>query len=366
MRVLFCGGGTAGHVMPALAISKILKKGISDVECAFVGRSGGPENRSILREGERLYTVDIHGFRRSLSPKNLIVLIKLIKSMKVAKGIIRDFRPDIIIGTGGYVCYPILRMGQRMKIKTVLHESNVYPGLVTRILARRCEKVLLSSAESIGYLKAESKTEVVGNPVRDGFRLISRDEARRKMGIGKKDFFIVSFGGSLGAAIINDRIADLMSAFSLYTLNVQHLHSVGASNYEDMKKRYPRLCQKAGKCKIVAYIDDMPTALAAADLAITRSGAMTLTELAAVGVASILIPSPNVTANHQYINAKHLSDAGAAIVIEEKDLTTEKLLKTVRELHSNAIMRTRLGEKMKESFPQNTDEKILAAIKNTV
>ncbi len=366
MRVLFCGGGTAGHVMPALAISKILKKGISDVECAFVGRSGGPENRSILREGERLYTVDIHGFRRSLSPKNLIVLIKLIKSMKVAKGIIRDFRPDIIIGTGGYVSYPILRMGQRMKIKTVLHESNVYPGLVTKILARRCEKVLLSSAESIGYLKAESKTEVVGNPVRDGFRLISRDEARRKMGIGKKDFFIVSFGGSLGAAIINDRIADLMSAFSLYTLNVQHLHSVGASNYEDMKKRYPRLCQKAGKCKIVAYIDDMPTALAAADLAITRSGAMTLTELAAVGVASILIPSPNVTANHQYINAKHLSDAGAAIVIEEKDLTTENLLKTVRELHSNAIMRTRLGEKMKESFPQNTDEKILAAIKNTV
>ena len=362
MRVLFCGGGTAGHVMPALAISKILKDKFRNVESAFVGRVGGSENRSIIKEGEKLYTVDVQGFRHSLSPKNASSILKLIKSFGKARKIIRDFKPDIIIGTGGYVCYPIIKVGQKMGIKTVIHESNVYPGLVTRLLAAKCDSVLMGSEETRRYLKPETNAEWVGNPVRQSFKATSREEARSKLGIGKNEFFIVSFGGSLGAQIINEAVGELMRSYSMHTLNVSHLHSVGTANYDEVKKRFPKLCSGKGKCKIVPYIDDMPTVLKAADLAITRSGAMTVSELGASEIASILIPSPNVTANHQYLNAKHLCDIGAAIMIEEKNLSADRLLEAVKKIRCDRRLRDAMRQKIAAFSPNNVDTKISEAI----
>ena len=364
MRVLFCGGGTAGHVMPALAICDILKKRFKDCTFAFVGREGGGENASITKKGYKLYTIKIQGIERRISKNSIKSILSVIKCGRSAREIIFDFKPDIIIGTGGYVCYPIIRAGIRKKIKTVIHESNVYPGLVTRLIGRRCDALLLSSEGARSYIRDNRNSVVVGNPVRDDFRTISREEARKKLGIGPSEFFLVSFGGSLGSEVINKNAIALMQDFSMKIPAVRHLHAVGKKYYDSISRDYPGLCQGNKGCRISAYIDEMPTVLKAADLAITRSGAMTISELACAGTPAILIPSPNVTANHQYINANYLAEQNAAIMIEESYLTTTNLLEKVNALFSNKALRSRLQKNIRQLHPEDTEDRIAAAIKS--
>jgi len=364
MRVLFCGGGTAGHVMPALAICEIISKNFKNCEFAFVGRDGGNENRIITKKGYKLYTIKIHGIERKISKNSIKSIFSILKCSRSAKEILFDFKPDIIIGTGGYVCYPIIRQGQRKKIKTFIHESNIYPGLVTRLLGKKCDALLLSSAGALEYLQGARNTVITGNPVRSDFRTISREEARRKLGINDKEFFIVSFGGSLGAEIINKNVIALMEEFSAITPNVKHLHAVGRKHFESAKVSFPHLCRGTQKCRISDYIDDMPLVLKAADLAITRSGAMTISELACSGTPAILVPSPNVTANHQFINAKYLADRNAALLIEESDLNTHVLLEKVRSVFKSHALRKNLSQNIKTLYPDNAEKRIVATIKS--
>ena len=358
MRVLLCGGGTAGHVMPAIAIAEIIEKSFKGSTIAFAGRRGGDENMAYKKTGHILYTLKISGLSRSPSINNVKSIYRLIKSGRIARKIIKEFNPDVIIGTGGYVCYPFIRQGQRMKIKTVMHESNVYPGLVTRLLGKRCDKLLLNLEGTRKYLKRTDNTEVVGNPVRIGFTSMQKSEARQRLGIKEGELLIVSFGGSLGADKLNEVIIEFIKKYSLKIGHLRHIHSTGRAHYDKIKKNNPELFSNGAKIQILPYIDNMPLLLTAADLAITRSGAMTISELCRSGTPSILVPSPNVTANHQYVNAKYMKDIGAAQLIEEKEFDLNTLSTAIKALTQDVDLMRKMAKCAQHAYPQNTDHTI--------
>ena len=302
MRLLLCGGGTAGHIIPALAVAEELRRREPKSEILFVGREGGLENEHIKKSGFKQKTLRVYGLKRSFSLDNLTRVREAIKARGEAKKIINEFRPDVILGTGGYVCWPVISAGKRMKIPTAIHESNVYPGLTTKLLAKKCDKIMLNREETKKYLNSGISTVTVGNPIREDFEKISRKNARQKLGVSEKEILIVSFGGSIGAEVMNDVVTETMKEYTSREKDIKHIHATGRRYYEKVKGELGEA--NLGKCKIISYIDDMPTALMAADIVICRCGAMTLSEIAEAGVASILIPSPNVTNNHQYKNAE--------------------------------------------------------------
>ena len=366
MRVLLCGGGTAGHVIPAIAIAEIIEKSFKGSAIAFAGRKDGPENSAYLKSGRRLYTIDIQGISRSLTINNVKSIFKLIKSGRMARNIIHNFNPDIIIGTGGYVCYPFIKEGQRMKIKTVIHESNVAPGLVTRILGKKCDLVLLNLEGTKKNLNNVQNALVVGNPTRKSFDSLTKDEARKKLRIPDGKKVIVSFGGSLGADLINKTVAAMITQHTLNNKEIYHIHATGKLHFDKIKQEYPELFKNQSNLMIVPYIEDMPTVLTAADLAITRSGAMTISELARSSTPSILIPSPNVTANHQYFNAAYMKNIGASVLIEEKDLSVDGLKNEVLKIISNPKKSAEMASKAKIAYIEETDVLIANALKKLI
>ena len=366
MKVLFCGGGTAGHINPAIAMAQLLLKEYEGCEVAFVGRRGGRENDLITDLGYKLYTIELSGLKRSLSIKNLKALCQAISGTKKAKKIIEEFNPDIVIGTGGYVCWPVLRAATEKKIKTLIHESNAYPGLATRRLAYKCDRVLLNFEKAKEHLKRKDNVTIVGNPIREGFKKGTREEERARLGLTKKDILIVSFGGSLGAEKINLAVLGAMKNYICEKKNIHHIHSSGYGYYDKIKAEHPELCKGKNGCLILPYIKNAPSLLQAADITITRSGSATLSELAAVGSASILIPSPNVTANHQYENARALQEQGAAVIINENSLTQDSLTEAIAELVTNKDKAMRMRTKIKKFSNGDTDDKILAVINSCI
>ena len=337
MKLLLCGGGTAGHINPAIAVAEELlrRQGSSDV--LFVGREGGGENNAIITSGFDLKTLRIQGLKRSLSPENIKRILRAFEARGEAEKIIREFKPDVILGTGGYVCWPVLSAGRRLSVPTAIHESNVTPGLTARLLSTGCDRVFIAREETAAHLPKKAKAMVVGNPLRRAFGSLSRREARRILGIQDSEIFIVSFGGSIGAQRLNDTLIQVMREHSSSLPGVKHLHACGIRYYDAIES--PFKAEGSNGCRIVAYIDNMPTALSAADIVVCRCGALTLSELCQVGVAAILIPSPNVSANHQYKNAKYLADKNAAVLIEEKNLTAERLKSALIELEIDKIGR---------------------------
>ncbi len=362
MRVLFCGGGTGGHVTPALGMADILRQKYKNATFAFVGRSGGKENEAITREKYKLYTLEVTGLRRSLSPKNASAIIKTLRAVKQAVSIIREFSPDVIIGTGGYVCYPVLRAGIKKKIPTLIHESNAYPGLVTRLIGHKCDGVMLNYEAAEKRLPRVKKAVVCGSPVRTKLKSISREEARRSLGIRGSDFVILSFGGSLGATRINEAMTEVIRVYSSRRTGIVHIHATGRAEYERISRECP---EPRGNCRLMAFIHDMPTYLNAADIAITRCGAMTLSEIAAVRLPAILIPSPNVTANHQLENARALCERNAALMIEESDLTAEALITRIDLLRKDASLRRSISRNL-EKFDVDAGETITRIIEEAI
>jgi len=334
MRVLMTGGGTGGHVYPALAIADLIKMNEPDSEIAFVGTEKGIENRLVPAAGYPLYHIQIQGIRRSLSLSNLKTAYLVLVSPSRAKKIIREFRPDIVIGTGGYVCWPLLRAASSLGVPCMVHESNALPGVAVRQLQGRLDVILTNFAETASLLKAKDKIVNVGNPLRARCATIRKEDARRQLGIPDSVRFVtLSFGGSLGARALNEAAVGLMENLTVGREDMMQIHGTGARGYEYTKQLMESRGVKEGERVILKeYIDDMPLYMAAADLVICRAGAMTLTELAMMQKPAILIPSPNVTDNHQYKNAKVLADAGAAELIQESELTEERLAETVAEL----------------------------------
>ncbi len=365
MKAILTAGGTAGHINPAIAIAEEIKSIHHDAKILFVGREGGFENDLIKKAGFEYKTINIQGLKRGFSLVNFKKLYLALEAKSKAKEIIKEFKPDIILGTGGYVCWPIISVGADMKIPSAIHESNYAPGLTTKLLAKKCNVVFLNNAETKKLLPNGTKTVVSGTPLLQSFLQNDRAKARQKLGIGEKDVFIASFGGSIGSEKMNETILEVIKKYSSKEKIIKHLHATGQQHFESIKKNFSP-DEKSG-CEIVPYIHNMSTVLHAADIVITRCGAVTLSELAAVGVASILIPSPNVAENHQFKNAKALSDDGSAILIEEKNLSFESLKNAIDELKNDEFGRKKRAKSIKGKSKDNSAKiivKELLSLKN--
>ncbi|MBE6539031.1 MAG: undecaprenyldiphospho-muramoylpentapeptide beta-N-acetylglucosaminyltransferase [Ruminococcaceae bacterium] len=368
MRVIMTGGGTGGHVNPAIAIANTIKRNDPDAEILFVGTARGIENKLTLAEGYPIKHVEIQGFKRSLSPKNIKAAYLAFVSPMRAKKIVKEFKPDIVIGTGGYVCWPVLVAASKMGIPTAVHESNAYPGVAVRKLQSYVDRIWLNFEESAKHLTAKEKIRHVGNPLRTSFEGMKREEARKQLGIdGKYDFYILSYGGSMGAEKVNDACLELMRDFGAKNEKVLHQHATGAIEWEAANEKFSEF-GLGGKENLVLseYIYDMPLRMAAADIVISRAGAMTVSELAMMKKTSIMIPSPNVTNNHQYKNAKVISDMGGTVLIEEKDLHDGRLMREVEALMNDTERRQSMGEAISHFADLDANKIIYEEIKKLI
>ena len=365
MKVIICGGGTVGHLTPGISIAEIILKNERNSSVLFVGRTGGEENEVIIKSGFELKTIKIESFIRRITLKNISKARIMVAAIKEARKIINEYSPDLVIGTGGYVCWPVIRAAQKMKIPTAIHESNISPGAAARVLASKCNLVLLNFKESEKFFKKKDNLLAVGNPLPDGFFTITREEARKKLGLTHKDFFILSLGGSGGSERINEIVIKLMKSFSSQKSELTHLHSCGKRYFDKIKKENPQFTGNGyNRCKIVPFIHDMALYMKAADTIISRCGAMTLSEIAECQTVPILIPSPNVTGNHQYKNAKIFTDKGAAIMIEESELNERTLLDAVRYLAMNRALREKMKKQLSTFRLSDTKKNIYQALIN--
>ncbi len=366
MHILFAGGGTAGHINPALAIAGYVKSQEPDAKISYIGTARNLESRLVPAAGYDFYTIDVSGFARSFTPaaivKNVSSALKALKASSKAKKLLKELKPDIVIGTGGYVSGPVLRTAAKLGFKTAIHEQNAFPGLTTKALVSDVDRVMLAMPEARKYLKLSAEPYNVGNPVRKELLETDRTYARKKLGLDSRPL-ILSFGGSLGAKPLNDAVTGLIKHHN-NTGKYYHIHAAGRAGYEDMKAVVDKECGTLSEeIRIREYIDDMNVCMAAADLVICRAGAITLSELSVCGKASILIPSPYVAENHQYHNAMTLKNKGAATVIEEQDLTEELLIKTVEDIFANPETAKEMGHRAKEASISDSNERIYKIIK---
>lgn len=355
MRVLITGGGTGGHVNPALAIANTIKQNDPDAVIAYVGTKRGIENKLVPKAGYPMYYVDVKGIKRSLSPSNIKAAYLALTSPIKAKKIIREFKPDIVVGTGGYVSWPVVKAASQMGIPTALHESNAIAGVAVKMLQKSVDRIYLNFEKTGESLSCDrAKLMKVGNPILGGFSSMTREEARKKLGIPDKyKYVILSYAGSMGAEKVNDAVLCLMREFTAKHPEVYHIHATGSIELELCTSQFKEMgLDKFENIELCEYIYDMPVRMAAADITINRAGAMTISELAATGKCSIFIPSPNVAENHQYKNAKVLSDAGAAALFEEKELTdgAKPLIEEVEKLLSDEgdELRAERSEKIRQ------------------
>lgn len=367
MKVLLAGGGTAGHINPALAIAGYIKNKRNDAEFLFIGNRGGMEQRLVPQAGFEIKSITISGFKRSFSPKSMLENVKTVSrtftSSREAKKIIAEFKPDICIGTGGYVSGPVIRTAAKMGIPCIIHEQNAYPGITNKMLAKSVKKVMLAVPDAKKYFDKNADFVITGNPVRQEILTAKKEESRKELGLDNRPV-VLSFGGSLGARKINEAVADLVARSGIDG-RYQHIHAYGS--YGDW---FPQLVEEKGtdiadcsNLDIRPYIDNMPTCMAAADLVICRAGAITLSEIQAMGKPAILIPSPNVAENHQYHNAMALVNAGAADIIEEKDLTGAALMRKTDKMLLNPEKLEKYSENSRKMAITDANERIYSVVK---
>lgn len=364
MRFLMTCGGTAGHINPALGVAQRLRELMPDCQILFVGATGQMETELVPREGFEVKTVTITNISRSMSLEgirhNLNTVKNVLSSTSEAKKIISEFRPDVVVGTGGYVCYPVLKAAHSLGIPTVVHESNAVPGLTTKMISGVTDRILVGFEESRQYYKHPERVVVTGTPVREAFRNIDKAQAREKLGLDPEKPLVVSVWGSLGAAFMNKTMVGFIEK-ALGNPFFSLIHSAGKGGYkpmlDEMEKQGIKNAAQRGM-EVREYIYDMPQVMAAADLVVCRSGASTLSELGILGKPAILVPSPNVTNNHQEKNARVLEKAGAAVLIPESDITADKLLGSVSLLLSRPDTLNAMAEQMKKLGVGDATERI--------
>lgn len=358
MRILFCGGGTGGHVNPAIAIANAIKNKKQNTEIAFVGTKRGIESSLVPKAGYPINFVKVKGFKRSISLSNIDAVIKAVTSVWEAKKIIKKFKPDIVIGTGGYVSWPTVKAAAKMGIPCLIHEQNAYPGVTTKMLSKYADKICISFDESRKFFDKnyENKIILTGNPINAVY--YDYNDVRKEYGVKEGVPYILSYGGSMGADKVNEYVFEMMELYSVPS-GVKHTHAVGRVGWE----KYSSIAAKKGLDKkenieIKEFIYDMSKRQTAADIVIARAGAITLAELAFKGKAAIFIPSPNVTGDHQYKNAKVMADAGAAIVFKESELSGRLLADTVKRLIENPGEIKKMQKAVKKFAKPDAAEKI--------
>lgn len=362
MRVIVTGGGTGGHIYPAIAIADKIKEMQPDAEILYVGNDVGMEKDIVPQKGYPFEMVTAMWLDRS----NLLKIFKtgwgVLKGTSEARRIMKRFRPDVVIGTGGYVCVPVLIAAKQYGARTFLHEQNAYPGMANKLLEKSVEKVFLGFPDAAKYFKQPEKLMYTGNPVRKSFFETDRKEAREKLGLPQDAFIVLSFGGSLGAEKINEVAFDLME-----TMNGKEkmmlIFGTGKWYYDAvLQKAEEKGIQISSNILVKGYLDPMELYLAACDVVISRSGALSVAETTVCGKASIMIPSPNVTGNHQYYNAKAVADRGGALLIEEKDLSSEKIIEEVLKLYNDDRLLNEMSHASRECAPAEALDLIYSTV----
>ncbi len=365
MKLVFAAGGTAGHINPALAVADKIKAILPESEILFIGTPKGLEATLVPKAGYDFKGIEMAGIQRSISlnsiKRNFKALYHYVTAKKRAREILAEFKPDIVMGTGGYVTASVLGAAVKMGIKTVTHESNSFPGVATKMLAAKLDRVFLASDDAKKYLSPKGNYVVTGNPLRTNIKIQPKDEARKALGL-PEGITILSFGGSQGASRLNEAVSALIPWERKHG-GINHIHGFGIHGRE----LYGRLSKtlafdKDERLIVKEYIDNMYTCLCAADLVISRAGAMTLAELELVGRAAILVPYPNAAENHQYYNALTLQNEGAAVVIEDKELSSTRLISEVERLCADKNTLEVMGEKAKKLAITDAADRITGEI----
>lgn len=343
MRVILSGGGTGGHIYPALAIANKIREKFPEAEILFIGTEGSLESDLVPKAGYKIKFIPISYLKRSLAFHNLKTAGKLVAALFEARRIIRSFRPELVIGTGGFVCGPVLYVAAKMGFKTLIHEQNVFPGLTNRILASSVDRIAISFTEAEGYFKPKDKEKIVltGNPVRDEFLKVSSKDASMKYRPDNRALVLI-VGGSGGSKRLNQAAIDLLRLHSANSYRI--LLVTGKSHYLPVLEALKDNSDALNANSVLPYINDMPYALKACDLIICSSGAITIAEVAAVGKPSILIPKAHTAENHQEYNAKAIEAAGAAIMIRERELSGEALYEAIEKIISDKNTYSKMQE----------------------
>ena len=353
MNVIFTCGGTAGHVNPALALAGYMEKMDSQTKVLFVGTPDGIEKKLVAKAGYDYRGVEVSGFSRSISLSGLVHNLKAVKNLLTAPGqvsrIIKEFRPDLVVGTGGYASYPMVKYAAGKGIPTAVHESNMVPGLTTKMLENFADCIMVGFEDCRALYRNPEKIVVTGTPVRGDFFDLSRDQAREKLGLTDERPLLVSFWGSLGASTMNEKMLDFFAREVAEGQPFHHIHAVGSSGWVQMQSSLHErgLTDRAG-LDVREYIHDMATVMAAADLILCRAGASTVSELTALGKPAVMVPSPYVTNNHQEKNCRILERHGGAVVMLEPELTGEVLYETAREILADEERRAAMSRGMAE------------------
>lgn len=369
MRVIFAGGGTAGHINPALAIAGYLKEKQPDVKILYVGNKGGMEERLVPKAGFKFKSICVSGFSRGKNAKAIVANVKTVTravtATKACKKIIDDFKPDICIGTGGYVSGPVMQAAIDKGVPVLIHEQNAFPGVANKMLSKKADAVMLAIADAQKYMKEGCNFVVTGNPVRTEIITADKEKSRRKLGLDERPV-VLSFGGSLGAQKVNEACAYII-ARSGKDGKYQHIHAFGQYGhwFPDMVKEMGTDIEKCPNLDIREYIDNMPTCLAAADVVVCRAGAITISEIQAQGKPAVFIPSPNVAENHQYHNAMALVNQRAGELIEESELTGELLAEKVDKIVSSPETLAEYSENAKKMAIIDANERIYNIIMET-
>jgi len=329
MRVIITGGGTGGHIYPAIAIAERLMQEDEATECLYIGAKRGIEKEIVPSSGIPFKQIDVAPLNKKISLKTFSALYQIVKGHVQAYKYIKRFSPDVIIGTGGYVTGPVVLMGALMGIPCTIHEQNAFPGMANKLLSRFVTSVMVTFEEASAYFKTKEKIVFTGLPIREAFFKVSREESRRKLGLDTDDIMIMTVGGSNGALKVNEVMTDVYDKIASRE-NVVFIHVSGERYYEALRERFS--VKDGKKRRLIKYVEDMPTYLAAADIVVSRAGASTITEIIASKTPSIIIPSPNVANNHQFHNAKVVDKNGMGFVISESDLNSDLVVHTLLDL----------------------------------
>lgn len=367
-RVLFTCGGTAGHVNPAIALAQLMAEKNPQTRFLFVGADRGLEKDLVPQAGYDFQTVHISSFHRSVKPAeirhNLVSLYNLTRSPAEARAILRSFRPDVVVGTGGYASFPMVKAAAKAGIPTAVHESNMVPGLTTELLEPYAGRIMVGFESCRQHYKHPEKVAVTGTPVREDFFTLTKEAAKEKLGVNDGRPLIVSFWGSLGASGMNAQMADML-ALEAGKEPFHHIHGAGKSGYAAVLKA---LAEKGVDLKdhpslqVREYIYDMAPVMRAADLVICRAGASTVSELTALGVPAIMVPSPYVTNNHQEKNARALETHGGVEVLLEQDSSGQALFQTAAGILHDDVRREAMASAMAELGIRDAAQRIYETV----
>lgn len=369
MNVIFTCGGTGGHINPAIAVANTLKEQCPDSNILFIGAKDRMEEELVPKAGYRLHTIPASGMSRERNwegfKNNIQAIYYVFQAISDCKKVLREFDADVVVGTGGYASFPALMAASMMGIPTCVHEANAMPGLTTRMIADRVDRVLTCFPESAKYYRHPEKVETVGMPVRREFIFTKREDARKALGLDERPLVVSAFG-SQGAKAMNMAVAELFKLEKEAGYPFQHIHATGSYGWKWMPQTVRDLgvdtSEKNG-ITMQEYIYNMPTVMAAADVVISRAGASSCNEIAAVGTPCILIPSPNVTDNHQEKNARALSDKGAAVLLLESECSGQRLMDEVTALLDSDVRRQQMRTALKKMCIHDSAERLCEIIK---